>query len=627
MRCEGTELPLRRRRDLRRRPSAGGDAATRAGCWPRRPPGRRADADLRTGRLGGRRRTAAGGQGGCRWSAHPPAWRPTTSGGRTPGSSRPCSRPGRRPVTWRWAAIPGITARGVVRGRPGVVRRRRAGHASAGRGQHPGRHRDRELKLGAGGLRDVEFAVQLLQLVHGRTDPDLRCPGTLMALRSLIRGGYVGRSDGAEMAAAYTFLRRTEHRLQLQRLRRTHSLPEDRLRPRVVGQVRRVHGGRRSPPPRCSSPSASGTPPPSADCTRSCSTGRCCMRSPPCRTKNSGSARRRPPPGWPLSDSQPRVRAASSGRADRRGEPAGRDPANPAAGAARHVLRQSGPRRRPAVLPAGVRGARRHALVSAVPTRRGIGRAAAGHPARWVEAGRQPADQGAGGAPVAGRRRRPARPATGHRPRRPAGPITRAASAQESVDAARSARRQEMLRLACGDLLGLITVTDIACGLTSVAEASLPAAYEVRCVRLPPPAGERSGPAGRHRDGPTRRRRARLLLRRRCDVRRRAVARRGQPRRDGRHARRGRPDGPAAGSADPGPAVAGRRQPSAGGQERPAGPHPGGLPVVLAAVRRAVGATGAAAGPADRRRRGTGPRVRAAADEFRYPVGGLDPRT
>ena len=91
----------------------------------------------------------------------------------------------------------------------------------------PERERDRELKLGAGGLRDVEFAVQLLQLVHGRTDPGVRLPGTLMGLRSLIRGGYVGRSDGAEMAAAYTFLRRAEHRLQLQRLRRTHLLPED----------------------------------------------------------------------------------------------------------------------------------------------------------------------------------------------------------------------------------------------------------------------------------------------------------------------------------------------------------------------------------------------------------------
>ncbi len=87
--------------------------------------------------------------------------------------------------------------------------------------------RERELKLGPGGLRDVEFSVQLLQLVHGRTDPDLRVPGTLTGLRALIRDGYVGRSDGADMAAAYTFLRRAEHRIQLQRLRRTHLLPDN----------------------------------------------------------------------------------------------------------------------------------------------------------------------------------------------------------------------------------------------------------------------------------------------------------------------------------------------------------------------------------------------------------------
>lgn len=87
--------------------------------------------------------------------------------------------------------------------------------------------RDSELKLGAGGLRDVEFAVQLLQLVHGRTDEELRIGGTLSALRALVRGGYVGRADGAELASAYTFLRRVEHRLQLQRLRRTHLLPTD----------------------------------------------------------------------------------------------------------------------------------------------------------------------------------------------------------------------------------------------------------------------------------------------------------------------------------------------------------------------------------------------------------------
>ncbi|GLU46122.1 bifunctional [glutamine synthetase] adenylyltransferase/[glutamine synthetase]-adenylyl-L-tyrosine phosphorylase [Nocardiopsis ansamitocini] len=85
---------------------------------------------------------------------------------------------------------------------------------------------DRQLKLGPGGLRDIEFAVQLLQLVHGRTDETLRSGGTLVALDALSHGGYVGRDDAAEMADAYRFLRRVEHLLQLYRLRRTHLLPD-----------------------------------------------------------------------------------------------------------------------------------------------------------------------------------------------------------------------------------------------------------------------------------------------------------------------------------------------------------------------------------------------------------------
>jgi glutamate-ammonia-ligase adenylyltransferase len=86
---------------------------------------------------------------------------------------------------------------------------------------------DREIKRGPGGLRDIEFAVQLLQLVHGRADESLRCPGTLPALRALVAGGYVGRADGEALVAAYRFLRTVEHRLQLQRLRRTHLVPAD----------------------------------------------------------------------------------------------------------------------------------------------------------------------------------------------------------------------------------------------------------------------------------------------------------------------------------------------------------------------------------------------------------------
>jgi [glutamine synthetase] adenylyltransferase / [glutamine synthetase]-adenylyl-L-tyrosine phosphorylase len=91
----------------------------------------------------------------------------------------------------------------------------------------PAHQAGRQIKLGSGGLRDVEFAVQLLQLVHGRTDPSVRSSATLSALAELTHGGYVGREDGAALDAAYKFLRTLEHRIQLAQLRRTHVVPED----------------------------------------------------------------------------------------------------------------------------------------------------------------------------------------------------------------------------------------------------------------------------------------------------------------------------------------------------------------------------------------------------------------
>ncbi|MGW0781536.1 bifunctional [glutamine synthetase] adenylyltransferase/[glutamine synthetase]-adenylyl-L-tyrosine phosphorylase [Streptomyces sp. NPDC002913] len=95
---------------------------------------------------------------------------------------------------------------------------------------------DRELKLGPGGLRDVEFAVQLLQLVHGRSDSTLHSGSTLEALRALADGGYVGRADAAQLDEAYRFLRAMEHRIQLYRLRRTHLVPEDEADLRRLGR-------------------------------------------------------------------------------------------------------------------------------------------------------------------------------------------------------------------------------------------------------------------------------------------------------------------------------------------------------------------------------------------------------
>jgi glutamate-ammonia-ligase adenylyltransferase len=99
-----------------------------------------------------------------------------------------------------------------------------------------GRGGERNIKLGPGGLRDVEFAVQLLQLVHGRTDAKLHARSTLGAIDGLARGGYIGRRDATSLAAAYRFLRAVEHRLQLRRLRRTHVLPRDADELRWLGR-------------------------------------------------------------------------------------------------------------------------------------------------------------------------------------------------------------------------------------------------------------------------------------------------------------------------------------------------------------------------------------------------------
>ena len=86
---------------------------------------------------------------------------------------------------------------------------------------------DAQIKLGPGGLRDIEFTVQLLQLVHGRTDESLRHRDTLGAILALSEGGYIGRNDADSFASHYRFLRLLEHRIQLGQLRRTHLMPSE----------------------------------------------------------------------------------------------------------------------------------------------------------------------------------------------------------------------------------------------------------------------------------------------------------------------------------------------------------------------------------------------------------------
>lgn len=84
---------------------------------------------------------------------------------------------------------------------------------------------DSQIKLGPGGLRDIEFTVQLLQLVHGRTDETLRHRDTLNAISALSNGGYIGRAEADSFSRHYRFLRLLEHRIQLSQMRRTHLMP------------------------------------------------------------------------------------------------------------------------------------------------------------------------------------------------------------------------------------------------------------------------------------------------------------------------------------------------------------------------------------------------------------------
>ncbi|CAD5998995.1 Glutamine synthetase adenylyl-L-tyrosine phosphorylase / Glutamine synthetase adenylyl transferase [Agreia sp. COWG] len=94
-----------------------------------------------------------------------------------------------------------------------------------------------QIKLGPGGLRDIEFTVQLLQLVHGQTDDAIRQSGTIAALTALADRGYIGRAEQVEFAEDYRILRLLEHRLQLRFLKRTHLMPRDEPGQRILARA------------------------------------------------------------------------------------------------------------------------------------------------------------------------------------------------------------------------------------------------------------------------------------------------------------------------------------------------------------------------------------------------------
>ena len=272
------------------------------------------------------------------------------------------------PMVWQAAQRPNFVADVQA------MRRRVIGNLAPGEAA-------RQLKLGPGGLRDIEFAVQLLQLVHGRTDDSLRETGTLPALAALARGGYVGREDAASMAAAYRFLRTVEHLLQLRQLRRTHTLPEDPAALRRLGRAlrrARTRSGAAAPaPPSRADPAAELM----AQWRQHAREARRLHEKLFYRPLLDAVARlpadavAAHPRGGPGPAGSPRLRRPGRRAAPHRGAhlggiPAGGHPAHAAAGDAGVVRRRRAAGRRAAGLPPGQRRARGLALVPAAAPRR-----------------------------------------------------------------------------------------------------------------------------------------------------------------------------------------------------------------------------------------------------------------
>ncbi|MGD0530837.1 MAG: bifunctional [glutamine synthetase] adenylyltransferase/[glutamine synthetase]-adenylyl-L-tyrosine phosphorylase [Methyloceanibacter sp.] len=91
-----------------------------------------------------------------------------------------------------------------------------------------------DIKLGRGGIRDIEFFVQTQQLIAGGRHPELRTHGTLETLGELVKGGWIAPKAAEELEGAYLFLRRVENRLQMIGDQQTHTLPEE------TSELRRV---------------------------------------------------------------------------------------------------------------------------------------------------------------------------------------------------------------------------------------------------------------------------------------------------------------------------------------------------------------------------------------------------
>ena len=95
-------------------------------------------------------------------------------------------------------------------------------------------NRDNNIKLQAGGIRDVEFVVQCLQLLNGRINPQARSHHTLGAIEQLLAAGVLSRKEARELRQGYEFLRRLENLLQIEGGRSVYAVPEDAQRQKVI---------------------------------------------------------------------------------------------------------------------------------------------------------------------------------------------------------------------------------------------------------------------------------------------------------------------------------------------------------------------------------------------------------
>ncbi len=93
---------------------------------------------------------------------------------------------------------------------------------------------ERNVKLGRGGIRELEFVVQSLTLIYGGRDPRIRTARTTTALARLAEFGYLPPERARKLADAYVFLRDVEHKLQIAAGRQTHTLPSDEMEIRAL---------------------------------------------------------------------------------------------------------------------------------------------------------------------------------------------------------------------------------------------------------------------------------------------------------------------------------------------------------------------------------------------------------